>query len=133
MEYPIPFSRYQEHMREGRFVGLRCGACGSVLFPPRAVCPECGGRDFSETELKGEGIIRTFTVIRVPPEGRKAPYTIVMVELSEGPYVLGNLLGLNPDEVGMELIGKRVLMKPQLVGGDLLLRGEFLVPGFYLV
>lgn len=132
MEYPIPYKRYQEHLRDGRLIGLRCKGCDSIIFPPRAVCLDCNKRDFEEVELKGDGTIKTFTVIRVAPEPRKGPYTIVMVELTEGPYVIGNLWDVDPDKVGMEVIGKKVKMRPYKVSGDMLLRGEFYIPGFYL-
>lgn len=133
MDYPVTYKRYQEALREGLFLGVRCQDCHSTVFPPRAICSECGGKTSEEIMLRGYGTIRTFTVIRVPPGSRKAPYVIVMVELDEGPYVIGNLLELEPDRAGMQLIGKRVKMISHHVSGDLLLRGEFVIPGFLIL
>ena len=133
MEYPITYNKYQEYLQEDRIIGLKCGQCGAVNFPPMAVCRECSGREFEEVPLKGEGTIRTFTVIRVAPEGRKPPYIIAMVELDEGPYVMGNLEGLSPDSATMELIGKRVHMGSHLVKGDTYSLGEVFVPLFRLI
>lgn len=27
-----------------------CSACGDAVFPPRALCPHCGGRDWATAE-----------------------------------------------------------------------------------
>ena len=58
-------------------------------------------------ELKGSGKIRTFTTVNVASEGLEdeVPYTIVMVELDEGPWLMGNLDGIDPQNTSMELIG----------------------------
>ena len=130
MTYPIPYAKYQEYLKQGQFIGLKCVKCGAISFPPMAVCRECSGLDLKEVSLKGEGTIRTFTVIRVAPEGRKPPYVIVMVELDEGPFVLGNLEGIPPDSADMGLIGKRVRMETHEVRGDLYCVGDVLVPLF---
>lgn len=47
-------------------------------------------------------------MIRVGPIGFKAPYVVALVELADGPYVLGNLEGLDPNQVTLETIGRRV-------------------------
>lgn len=133
MAYSIPYTKYQENLKEGRFIGLKCSKCGAITFPPMGICRECSGSELEETSLNGEGTIRTFTVIRVAPEGRKPPYIIVMVELDEGPYVIGNLQGLDPDNAGMDLIGKKVRMGTVQVQGDVYSLGEALVPAFSLI
>ena len=133
MTYPIPYAKYQEHLREGKFIGLKCTKCGAINFPPMAVCRECSGLNFEEASLKGKGTIRTFTVIRVAPEGRKPPYIIVMVELDEGPYVMGNLDGIGADDADMAIIGKKVRMSTHTVKGDIYSLGDVIVPLFKLV
>lgn len=118
MTYPIPFDQYQQALGEGRFLGLRCSACGAVIFPPAAVCRECAGSDLAPAELGGRGTLRTFTVIRVAPEGRKPPYIVAMAELDEGPWAIGNLVGIDPNRVDMGIIGRRVRLGSHLVTGD---------------
>ena len=68
--------------------------------------------DLEITELKGRGVIQTFTVNFVAPLGREseAPYTVVMVELDEGPWIMGNLVDVDPAVVNMDIIGRRVKM-----------------------
>ena len=70
------------------------------------------------TEIKGEGTIRTFTVVRVAPEGMKSPYVVAMVELDEGAWTMGNLVDMNPDEADMALIGRKVRLGSQVVKSD---------------
>jgi len=118
MEYKLTFHHYQEGLEQGKFLGLKCTACDSVIFPPAAVCRECGSTDLTPAELSGQGAIRTFTVIRVAPEGKKPPYIVAMAELDEGPWALGNLVDMNPEEADMDLIGKRVTLGSHVVKGD---------------
>lgn len=133
MAYPITYAQYREYLEKGEFIGLKCAKCGFINFPPMAVCRDCSGTTFESVYLKGEGTIRTFTVIRVAPEGKKPPYIIAMVELEEGPYVIGNLEGITPDEAGMDLIGKKVRMGTHMVQGDIYSLGDAHVPTFTLM
>ena len=118
MAYGITFEHYQEALRDGRFLGLRCKSCGAVIFPPQGLCRECGSRDLEEKPLTGEGVIQTFTVIRVPPEGMKAPYIVVMVKLREGAWALGRLVGMDPEAADLSLIGKGVKAGSEPVEND---------------
>jgi uncharacterized OB-fold protein len=76
------------------------------------VCGNCAGSDMEVIELAGEGKIQTFTSNNVAAEGREdeAPYIVLLVELNEGPWVMGNLVGIDPAAAGMELIGQKVKM-----------------------
>lgn len=111
--YKLTFDQYQQGLREGKLLGLKCLSCGIYLFPPRGVCEGCGGHDMEVVELKGEGTLRTFTVIRVAPEGMKAPYIVAMVELNEGPWAVGNLVNLDPNDADIGLMGKKVKLESQ--------------------
>ena len=118
MEYKITFKDYQQGLEEGKFIGVKCTSCNETIFPPAAVCRECGSTDLAPAELKGEGTLRTFTVIRVAPEGKKPPYVVAMAELDEGPWAMGNLIEMNPEDADMDLIGKRVRLGSHPVKGD---------------
>ena len=118
MDYKLTFDQYQQGLEQGKFLGLKCSSCNSTIFPPSAVCRECGNTDLEIMELEGEGTLRTFTIIRVAPEGKKPPYVVAMAELDEGPWALGNLVDMNPEEADMDLIGKRVILGSHIVKGD---------------
>ena len=64
----------------------KCKSCGSISFPPRLICNECKAREFEIVNLKGEGKILTFTIIRVGPEkfSVNTPYAVGIVEMDEG-------------------------------------------------
>jgi uncharacterized protein len=118
MDYQITFNHYQQGLEQGKFLGLKCSSCNSFIFPPTAVCRECGSSDLTPTELSGQGTLRTFTVIRVAPEGKKPPYIVAMAELDEGPWALGNLVDMDPEQADMGIIGKRVTLGSHVVKGD---------------
>jgi len=83
-------------------------------------------------ELKGKGRIQTFTTVYVTSEGRQneVPYTIVLVELDEGPWIMGNLIDIDPSQVTMELIGRRVKMGHKVFPGDKYSAGDGARPLF---
>ena len=86
-------------------------------------------------KLKTSGKIRTFTTVFVGAEGRESevPYILVMVELEEGPWIMGNLEGIDPKQASMELIGKKVKMGNKVFPGDKYSAGESARPIFSLL
>jgi uncharacterized OB-fold protein len=133
MTYMLTYDQYQKGLEDGKFLGLKCNNCDAVTFPALAVCRECSSGDCSVTELKGEGTLRTFTVIRIAPQGKKPPYLVAMAELDEGPWMIGNLVGVLPDKADMSLIGKRVKLGSQVVEGDVYSKGDARVITFSLL
>ena len=96
--YKLTHIQYFEALKENILKGLKCLDCGTITVPPKAVCDDCGSTNQEVTQLSGEGTIRTFTVIRVAPEGFKAPYVVVLAQLREGPWLTGLLNSLDPGE-----------------------------------
>ena len=135
MGHKLIFKDYNEALKQNKLLGLKCQSCGAITVPPKMVCRQCTSPDMQITELKGEGKIRTFTTVFVAAEGREdeLPYTIVMVELGEGPWIMGNLTGIDPKEASMELVGKKVMMGNSIFPGDKYSAGEGARPVFSLV
>ncbi len=135
MEYKLTSKNYNEALKQDKLLGLKCRACGAVTVPPAMVCRQCAGADMEIVELKGSGTIRTFTTVFVAAEGRESeiPYTIVMVEIDEGPWLMGKLEGIDPKTASMELIGKKVKMGHKVFPGDKYSAGEGVLPLFSLV
>jgi uncharacterized protein len=98
-------------------------------------CRQCTSPDMEVIEVVGRGKIRTFTSVFVGAEGRESevPYIIVMVELQDGPWLLGNLEGIDPKTATMELIGKNVKLGNKVFAGDKYSAGEAARPVFSLV
>jgi len=108
MAYPLTHKEYYEGLKDGKLLGLKCKECGGITVPPKISCLNCCCTDLEITELSGGAEIKTYTVIRVAPEGFEPPYVVAMAELDEGPWLMGNLVGVDPDSVGMDIIGKKV-------------------------
>jgi uncharacterized OB-fold protein len=132
MEHKLIFKDYNKALQQNRLLGLKCRVCGAITVPPKMACRQCTSSELDVTELQGIGKIRTFTTVNVAAEGREGevPYTIVMVELEEGPWIMGNLEGIDPQAASMELIGKRVKMAHRLFPGDSYSAGEGARPVF---
>ena len=134
MEYKLTFKDYNEALKENKLLGLKCQDCDSITVPPKMVCRKCTSTNMEVVELKGTGKIQTFTTVNVASEGREneIPYTIVLVQLDEGPWIMGNLTGIDPAKVTIEdLIDKKVKMeKGDTFPGDKYSAGEGARPLF---
>ena len=85
----------------GELLIQRCPSCGNRQFYPRAMCTACAGEPEWET-ASGRGTVHTFTVIRQnysKPFRDLLPYVVAMIELDEGPKLMGNVVGCPIDEV----------------------------------
>jgi uncharacterized protein len=97
-----------------RLVGEVCPHCQAKIFPPRDICPECGGEAKSLYNFSGRGKVYSYTTVYTPPAGyeENAPYTVALVELEEGPLVTAQLtdLGEQSIEIGtpVEMVTRRI-------------------------
>ncbi len=86
-------------------VGETCPHCETKIFPPRDVCPSCGGEAKTRFAFSGKGEVFSYTTIYEAPSGydETAPYTVALVKLQEGPIITAQLtdLGDQPVEIGM--------------------------------
>lgn len=134
MEHKLSFKDYNEALKQNKLLGLKCKQCGAVTVPPKITCGQCTSTDIDIIELGGKGKIQTFTTVFVAPEGREdeVPYVIVLVELDEGPWLMGNLTDIEPDKATLEIIGKRVKMEHKVFPGDKYSAGDGASPLFSL-
>ena len=126
------FVDYQKALAEGRLLCSSCKNCNECAIPPRIVCKNCQGRDLVVEETEKRGVIRTFTVIRIAPLGFEAPYIVAMVETGCGAWVMGNLLGVEPDSADMDLMGKTVSITSRITPADTYSIGEIHTLAFEL-
>ena len=95
-------------------VGEVCPHCEAKIFPPRDVCPECGGEARELFAFSGKGKVYSYTTMRDAPTGYEqyAPYTVAIVALEEGPMVTAQLtdLGEQPVSIGMtvEMVTRKI-------------------------
>ncbi|MGZ8744867.1 MAG: Zn-ribbon domain-containing OB-fold protein [Nocardioides sp.] len=96
-----------------------CNACGALRFPPGPACPDCGALDRGHVVASGRGTVFSYVVHRHPPvPGRELPILIALVDLEEGVRMVGELVGVEPGEVG---IGMPVTVDYRRVDDDLTL------------
>ena len=92
---------------QGVLVGQRCRQCQVCVFGPAVFCQCCSSADLESIELSKQGILFSFTVVRVPPAGwlGMGPYTLGEVELPEGPHVLAEIIGWDSSQlkIGMSV------------------------------
>ena len=99
--YPLTYEKWAEALKGGKLLGLKCKSCGAVFSPPSMLCRECGSEDVEVTEVKDEGVIETYTVIRVAPMGYEdeVPYVVARAQMDEGFIMVGRLVGVEPEKV----------------------------------
>lgn len=83
--------------KRGELVVQGCQACGTLLFPPRNMCPSCNSMDLAWRKMSGRGRIWSFCVPHpplLPTFNEYAPYNVIVVELDEDPTIrlVGNLV-----------------------------------------
>lgn len=93
-------------MAEGRFELQRCSNCATIRYPPGPTCPKCLSVDYRWEPMAGDGRILSWVVFhRTYFDDHPAPYNVVAVQLEEGPIVMTNLVGEEPQG---SWIGRRV-------------------------
>ncbi len=130
--YILTLKDYEQGLRAGKMLGLRCRNCGEIMCPPMPVCCGCGGKELEKTEMGGEGELMAFTITRVPPEGMDAPYIVCLVKLSEGPWVMGRL-DHDPEKITPEMLGRKVKVSGAYAWSDKFSAGEHTCPVFKVI
>lgn len=104
-----PASRpFWDAAREHRLLIQRSTKTGEHLFYPRSLSPIAVDDSLEWVAVSGQGTVYTYTVARrptAPPWAEDGPYIIAIVELDEGPRMMTNIIGCDPDTVA---IGMRV-------------------------
>jgi len=86
----------------------RCGACGYYQFYPRIYCARCFSDGVEWVLASGRATVLSFTIVRRPVSPAYAPdvpYIVALVTLEEGPTMMTNIIGCEPEKVE---IGMRV-------------------------
>ncbi|NLN87869.1 MAG: Zn-ribbon domain-containing OB-fold protein [Syntrophomonadaceae bacterium] len=135
MDYKLTWQEYNKSLKKDKLLGLKCTDCGNITCPPMMVCAECASTNLEVVQMSGNGKITTFTTSYIGGEGREneLPYTIVMVALDEGPWIMGNLVSMDPKKVTMEVIGKTVELGSRVFPGDKYSNGDMARPAFSII
>jgi len=71
----------------------RCGQCGQAQTLARYACQACASAALEWCDASGHATVRAATVVaRAPSDEFRAlaPYTLVLVQLDEGPRLMGH-------------------------------------------
>ncbi len=121
----LPASPYQDGLRHRLVRYQQCTRCGNAQTMARYACSGCGSAALSWRDANGGGTVNAVTtVMRAPSDAFRAlvPYTLVLVDLDEGPRVMAHA---EPDVA----IGKRVIADFFMHDGQALLRFKVSPPG----
>ena len=83
----------------------RCKACGELHYYPRPFCPNCFSWDLEWVRCSGRGKVYSYVINHRPAPGfqDEAPHIIAVIELEEGPRMMGNVSGIEPDPAKVQV------------------------------
>ena len=87
---------YWAGLREHRLLLQECEACGRRRFPPMPACPYCADPRSHVAEASGRAKVYSWIVVHhafQPAFASQVPYTILTVDLEEGPRMVARLEG----------------------------------------
>jgi uncharacterized protein len=87
---------------EGRLLLRTCNDCHHVRGPEVPLCTECLSENFAWIDAAGTGHLESWVVVhsRANADGVvPVPRIIATVELTEGPWMIGALMGIEVDQV----------------------------------
>ena len=97
---PTPETQpFWDGTRDGRLMIMHCNACARDYFYPRPYCPFCFSADTSWKQASGKAKLHTYMIIHRAAPGfeSEAPYVVGVVQLDEGPRMMTNIVGIEPD------------------------------------
>lgn len=79
--------------------GMRCHACGHVVQPSAVVCPLCGSRGLTAIVIGQKATLIEHSVVYQDSDLFKAPYTIGLIQVPEGPKVFVPIVNENNESL----------------------------------
>jgi uncharacterized OB-fold protein len=81
---------------QGKLMLQHCAACQARFYYPRRLCPVCGAAEPGWIESSGRGTIFSHSEVHIsffgPEWNDQLPYTVVLVDLDEGPRLLSRMV-----------------------------------------
>lgn len=106
-----------EGTKAGRILVQRCRSCGRLRHPPLPACPYCRSFEWDTVASSGRGTVFSFVVVHHPQvPAFDYPLPIAVVELEEGTRLVGDLIGVAPEDVhiGMNVRAELVAVDDEL-------------------
>jgi uncharacterized OB-fold protein len=116
MAKQIPLVDYLVLGDEPHLTANECTTCGARFFDRRNACANCGGAEFTKSDVTTTGEVRAFTIVAFAAPGVPVPYVAALVDCG-GTSVRANLINVEPDPEHVTL-GMKVRLATQVVGTD---------------
>jgi len=99
---------YWQAAKRHEFVAQQCRACGYVHLPPGLVCTNCLSAEQAWVRLSGRGTIYSYGIyyqLWHPGFTDDIPYNVALIQLTEGPQIINQVVGCSNDELdcGLEV------------------------------
>jgi uncharacterized OB-fold protein len=97
---------FQAAAASGTLHAQRCAQCSDFHHPPRLYCPNCFSGDYTFQPVSGRGTVYSHTLSHYTTEKawkEAVPYATIVVELEEGPRLVGSARDIDPGEIEIGL------------------------------
>jgi uncharacterized OB-fold protein len=95
---------FWEAAQEGRLRIQRCNDCGRHYFYPRAFCRYCQSNNVEWVDATGRALLSSYVINNRPlPGTEEASPIIALVTLEEGPQLMTNIVGVEPEPASLPL------------------------------
>jgi uncharacterized OB-fold protein len=102
---PVPTKEtqpYWDGCKQHELRVQKCAACGHYQFYPRLYCTTCMSDRVAWVKTSGRAKVLSYTIIYRPVTQAFAgnvPYVVALVTLDEGPQMMTNIVGCEPEQV----------------------------------
>ena len=102
---PVPTKEtqpYWDGCKQHELRVQKCAACGHHQFYPRLYCTTCMSDRVEWVKTSGRAKVLSYTIIYRPVTqafAANVPYVVAMVTLDEGPQMMTNIVGCEPEKV----------------------------------
>ncbi len=111
--YPTPApapdglnAEWYEFLAAGELRFQYCEKCDRWQHPPRFLCAGCGSADWIWKAVAGRGVVFSWTVTHKalhPMFADVVPYSILVVELDEGPRIVCSARGIANEDLALDM------------------------------
>jgi 3-oxo-4,17-pregnadiene-20-carboxyl-CoA hydratase alpha subunit len=94
---------FWDGVREHQLLLQQCASCGTLRHPPVPMCGVCHATQWTTSAAAGTGTVHSWIVSKPPSDPTDPGRIVVLVELTEGLRIVGNLVDVERDDVRNEM------------------------------
>jgi len=94
---------YWEGAAAGELRIQQCTNCTRYYFYPRPFCPNCGSAEVVWRVVSGRATLVSYVINHRPVPASDTPVVIALVQLEEGPQLMSNIVGVEPEPANLPL------------------------------